>query len=83
MQQCYLWPAFPIYINEPWALFVVVPVQVAYIYLVIRVWLQVLRVESLKPGWKLVWMGVISGIPILGPIAWLSSRHSLLKGRKH
>ena len=70
------WPLFPIYINSPWALWVVVPVQLAYLYLEIRLMLQVLRVEALVPGWKLFWLVVISGVPLFGPLAWLVSRHS-------
>ncbi len=72
--QCGFW--FPIYINEPWAPWVVIPVQIAYVYLIIRLLLQVLRVEALVPGWKLFWMAVISGIPVFGPIFWIISRHS-------
>ena len=67
---------FPIYINAPWAPFVVIPVQIAYFVWLIRSLLQVLRVEALTPGWKLFWISFISGIPLFGPIGWLLSRHS-------
>jgi hypothetical protein len=70
------WPLFPLYINEPWALLVVVPVQVAYFYLDVRLMLQVLRTEVLTPGWKLFWLAVIAGVPLFGPLSWLASKHS-------
>ena len=64
---------FPIYINAPWAPFVVIPVQIAYFVWLIRCLLQVLRVEALAPGWKLFWMAFISGLPLVGPLIWLVS----------
>jgi hypothetical protein len=66
---------FPIYINAPWAPFVVIPVQIAYLVWLIRCLLQILRVDALSPGWKLFWLAVVSGLPLIGPIAWLLSAH--------
>jgi hypothetical protein len=68
--------AFPIYINEPWALWLIIPLQIAYLYLAVRVMLQVLRADKLVPGWKLFWLAVIYGLPLIGPVSWLLSSHS-------
>jgi hypothetical protein len=52
---------------------VLVILQFAYLYWVITSLLQVLRVESLVPGWKLYWLAVVYLVPLLGPSIWLFS----------
>lgn len=73
---------FPILVNEPWALWLEIPLQIAYFYVTVRLMLQVLRVENLVPGWKLFWLAVIYGLPLVGPLAWLLSAHGPRLQRK-
>ena len=73
---------FPVYLGDPWPLWIIIPLQIAYFYLIVRLMLQVLRVESLVPGWKLFWLAIIYGFPAVGPLAWWFSNNRLRRRRK-
>jgi hypothetical protein len=71
------WPLLPLTnLQLPVGPIVVILIQLLYIYWVIQSLLQVLRVETIKPGWKLYWQAVIYLLPLFGPLIWLLSMHN-------
>lgn len=71
------WPWLPfINLQIPVWPIVLIVAQLLYLYWVIRSLIQVLRVESLSPGWKLYWQAVIYLLPLFGPLVWLFSIHN-------
>ena len=47
---------------------VVFVLEFAYLYWIVRSLLQVLKVETMHPGWKLYWEAVIYLLPVFGPL---------------
>jgi hypothetical protein len=71
------WPFLPlINLQLPVWPIVVILIQLLYFYWVIQSLLQVLRVETIKQGWKLYWQAVIYLLPLFGPLIWLFSVHN-------
>jgi hypothetical protein len=65
------WPVLPLMnLQLPIWPIVLIVIQLLYIYWVIQSLLQVLRVESIAPGWKLYWQAVIYLFPLFGPLTW-------------